>query len=68
MPLRLAVRGLNPHVGLRGEVVEKSHGFIDLTSKCTDVSLTARSPVTRIPARYSVCLSSDPTKLCKRAV
>ena len=68
MPLRLPVCGLESHVSLRGEVVEESHGFIDLATKRTDVSLPVRPPVARVPARCRVCLSGDSPKLRKRPV
>ena len=68
MPLRLPVCGLEPHVGLRGEVVEKSHGFINLATTRTNVSLPVRPPVTRVPARCCVCLSSYPSKFRKPPV
>ena len=56
------------HVGLRGEDVEKSHGFINLATKRTDASLPVRPPVTRAPARCCVYLSSYPPEFRKRPV
>ena len=68
MLLGVAVRGLEPHVSLRGKLAKKSHGFINLSTKSTDVGLTVRSPMTRVPTRFGVRLSGHPPKFGQRAV
>jgi hypothetical protein len=62
------MRGLKSYVSLRGEVIKESHGLVNFATERRDVSSFAWSPVTRIPAFFSVRFSHSSTKFRQRPV